>query len=165
MSAFIATKLSTVSSSVSPLVVEDTPMFRLITSAERRLAAISNVVRVRVLFSKKRLKTVLPRSSGTFLTSRSAIETNGTAVSRMRPTISAGSPSSVSRCCSSPAALSCGLRTGGAPGRLDRQFEAAIRMALQHDRKVARNRKARADVGRFDRQLAAAAINQHRKLD
>ena len=62
-----------VSSSVSPLLVDETPMLRLMTSADRRLAAISNVVRVRVLFSKKRLNTVLPRSSGTFLTSRSAM--------------------------------------------------------------------------------------------
>ena len=73
MSASIATRLSTVSSSVSPLVVEEAPMLRLITSAERRLAAISNVVRVRVEFSKNRLNTALPRSSGTFFTSRSAI--------------------------------------------------------------------------------------------
>ena len=33
---------------------------------DRRLAAISKVVRVRVLFSKNRLNTLLPRSSGTF---------------------------------------------------------------------------------------------------
>ena len=46
-------------------------MLRLITSAESRLAAISKVVRVRVEFSKNRLKTLLPRSSGTFFTSRS----------------------------------------------------------------------------------------------
>ena len=59
-------------------------MLRLITSADSRFAAISNVVRVRVEFSKKRLNTDLPRSSGTFFTSRSAIDTNGTAVSRMR---------------------------------------------------------------------------------
>src|SRR5208282_5722370 len=165
MSAFIAARLSTVSSSVSPLAVDDTPMFRLITSAERRLAAISNVVRVRVLYSKKRLKTVLPRSNGTFLTSRSATDTNGTAVSRMRSIIPAGSSSSVSRCCSLPAGLSCGLRTRRAPFCLDRQLEAAVGMALQDDRQVAGNRKARTDVGRFDRQLTAAAVDQHRKLD
>ena len=58
-------------------------MLRLITSADSRLAAISNVVRVRVEFSKNRLKTALPRSSGTFFTSRSAIDANGSAVSRM----------------------------------------------------------------------------------
>src|SRR5205823_2102915 len=63
MSAFIATRLSTVSSSVSPFDVDDTPMLRLITSAESRLAAISNVVRVRVEFSKNKLNTALPRNS------------------------------------------------------------------------------------------------------
>src|SRR5437762_526959 len=165
MSAFIATRLSMVSSSVSPFVVDDTPMFKLITSAERRLAAISNVVRVRVLFSKKRLNTALPRSSGTFFTSRSAIDTNGTAVSRMRPMISAGNSSSVSRCCSSPSALSCGLCTGDAPRGFDRQLEAAVEVALQHDRQIARDRETRADICCFDRQLAAAAIDQHRELD
>ncbi len=40
------------------------------TSADRRLAAISNVVRVRVLFSKNRLNTLLPRSSGHLLRPR-----------------------------------------------------------------------------------------------
>ena len=58
-------------------------MLRLMTSADRRLAAISNVVRVRVEFSKNRLNTALPRSNGTFFTSRSEIDTNGSAVSRM----------------------------------------------------------------------------------
>ena len=77
-------------------------MLRLMTSADRRLAAISNVVRVRVEFSKKRLNTALPRSSGTFFTSRSAIDTNGSAVSRMLRMTSAGRPSSVRRCVSAP---------------------------------------------------------------
>ena len=115
MSASIATRLSTVSSSVSPLLVDDAPMLRLITSADSRLAAISNVVRVRVEFSKKRLNTALPRRSGTFLTSRSPIDTNGVAVSRMPRITSAGRPSSVSRCVSSPWALSWGLRIAGQP--------------------------------------------------
>ncbi len=110
MSASIATRLSTVSSSVSPLLVDEAPMLRLMTSADSRFAAISNVVRVRVEFSKNRLNTALPRSSGTFFTSRSAIDTNGSAVSRMPRMTSGGRPSSVSRCVSSPLALSCGLR-------------------------------------------------------
>src|SRR5881398_3312618 len=84
---------------VSPVAVEERAMSRLITSADRRVAAISKVVRVRVLFSKNRLNTLLPRSIGTFLTSRSAMEANGTAVSRIRPMTLAGKPSSVSRCC------------------------------------------------------------------
>ena len=97
MSACIAHRLSTVSSSVSPLLVEDEPMLRLTTSADRRLAAISNVVRVRVLGSKNRLNTALPRSNGTFLTSRSVTPTNDLAVSRICHRIPAGSPSSESR--------------------------------------------------------------------
>src|SRR5262245_14433886 len=157
MSAFIATRLSTVSSSVSPLLVDDTPMFRLMTSADRRFAAISKVVRVRVEFSKNRLNTERPRNSGTFFTSRSAIEANGTAVSRTRTMISAGRPSSVSRCVKSPAALSCGLRTA----RLGSQREAAFRVARQHDRQVAGDGETYARVRRLDRQFAAAAIDQH----
>src|SRR5205085_2087975 len=90
-------RFQTVSSSVSPLVVEDTPTLRLITSAESRFAAISNVVRVRVLFSKNTLKIERPRNKGTFFTSRSDTETNWSAVSRMWRIVSAGRPSVVSR--------------------------------------------------------------------
>ena len=68
-------------------------MSRLMTSADKRVAAISNVVRVRVLFSKNRLKTLLPRSKGTFLTSRSLTETKLDAVSRMCMIKSRDSPS------------------------------------------------------------------------
>ena len=38
----------------------------LIASADKRFAAISKLVRVRVEASKKRLMTVFPRSVGTF---------------------------------------------------------------------------------------------------
>ena len=139
-------------------------MLRLMTSADSRLAAISNVVRVRVEFSKNRLKTALPRSSGTFFTSRSPIDTNGSAVSRICVMISAGSPSSVSRCVSSPSALSCGLRIRRAC-LLDAEREPAVVVARQHDRQVARDGEPRAGVRRLDRQLAAAAVDQHRELD
>src|SRR2546430_13616984 len=64
MSACIAERFATVSSSDSPLVCEESAMLRLMTSAERRLAAISKVVRVRVEGSKNRLNTLLPRSNG-----------------------------------------------------------------------------------------------------
>ena len=53
-------------------------------SALRRFSAISNEVRVRVLGSKKRLTTVLPRSAGTFLMGRVAISCMTSAVSRTR---------------------------------------------------------------------------------
>jgi len=109
MSACMAHRLSTVSSRVSPLEVELVDTLRLITSAVRRLAAISKVVRVRVLFSKNRLNTLLPRSSGTFLTSRSLTLTNCEAVSRMCVRMSFGSPSVESRWISSPFLFSCGF--------------------------------------------------------
>ena len=68
---------------VSPLLVLDRATSRLTTSADRRLAAISKVVRVRVEFSKKMLKIDLPRNSGTTLTSRSLMPTKLSAVSRI----------------------------------------------------------------------------------
>ncbi len=72
-----------VSSRLSPLAVLLRAMSRLMTSALSRLAAISNVVRVRVLFSKNRLNTLLPRSRGTFFTSRSLTLRKVPAVSRI----------------------------------------------------------------------------------
>src|SRR5262249_38447164 len=60
---------------VSPLVVDDAVPEMLTASAERRLAAISKLVRVRVDGSRKRLMTVRPRSVGTFLIGRSLIST------------------------------------------------------------------------------------------
>src|SRR3989344_3610328 len=51
-SVCIASRLRMVSSRVSPLLVLEAPTFRLMTSADSRLAAISKVVRVRVLDSK-----------------------------------------------------------------------------------------------------------------
>ena len=86
-----------VSSSDSPLDAEERAMSRLITSADKRVAAISKVVRVRVLFSKNKLNTLLPRSSGTFFTSRSLTDTNCAAVSRICVSISRDSPSVESR--------------------------------------------------------------------
>ena len=83
ISACMAIKLSTVSNIVSPFDWLDVPTFNVMTSADKRLAAISKVVRVRVLFSKNKLQTVLPRNSGTFLTSRSATPTNDSAVSKI----------------------------------------------------------------------------------
>src|SRR5882672_5192341 len=159
MSACIADRLSTVSSSVSPLDDEDTAMFRLITSAERRLAAISNVVRVRVDGSKNRLNTDLPRSSGTFFTSRSVTPMNEAAVSRMRSSTSRGNPSIVSRCWSDPSPLSCGFRIGEPKG------EFPVLVARQAQELPGGDRQCRADVLRLDRQLALAAVDERRELD
>jgi hypothetical protein len=99
-----------VSSRLSPLAVLLRAMSRLMTSALRRLAAISKVVRVRVLFSKNRLNTLLPRSSGTFFTSRSLTLRKVPAVSRICVSTALGRPSMDSRWISSPFLLSWGLR-------------------------------------------------------
>src|SRR3954468_5003209 len=82
-SGAIASRFRAVSSKVSPLVTLDVEALMLMASAERRLAAISNEVRVRVEGSKKRLMTVRPLSAGTFLISRREMSRKDSAVSRM----------------------------------------------------------------------------------
>src|SRR5689334_5844333 len=91
-SGAIASRLRAVSSSVSPLVTLDVETLTFTASAERRLAAISKEVRVRVEDSKKRLMMVRPRSAGTFLISRLETSRKVSAVS--------------SRCVISPASSS-----------------------------------------------------------
>ena len=81
MSGDIASRLSAVSASVSPLTTLEVPMATLSVSALRRFSAISNDVRVRVLGSKNRLTTVLPRSAGTFLIGREPTSFIASAVS------------------------------------------------------------------------------------
>ena len=89
MSACSAWRFSAVSLSVSPLVMLEAVAMMLTTSAESRWAANSKLVRVRVLGSMKRFTIVLPRSAGTFFTSRWPTSSNVRAVSRMW-TISSG---------------------------------------------------------------------------
>src|SRR2546421_1070655 len=149
MSACIAERLATVSSSDSPLVCEESAMLRLMTSAERRLAAISKVVRVRVEGSKNRLNTLLPRSNGTFFTSRSVTPTKDSAVSRICTSTSRGTPSIDKRCCSSPLALSCG---SPCTGFLQHEREA-LAFALQPEPHARRHVDLGATVLRADRQL------------
>ncbi len=90
-SAPIACRVSAVSFRLSPLDTLDPLAEKLITSAESRLAAASNEIRVRVESSKNRLTTVRPRSVGSFLISRcwvaaicSATSSSCTAASRSR---------------------------------------------------------------------------------
>ena len=82
-SGAIASRLRAVSSRVSPFTVEEDDPEMLTASADSRLAAISNDVRVRVDGSRNRLMTVLPRSVGTFLMGRSAISRNRSPRSRI----------------------------------------------------------------------------------
>ena len=114
----MADRLAMVSSRDSPLEADERAMSRLMTSALRRVAAISNVVRVRVEFSKNRLNTLLPRSSGTFFTSRSLTEQKLAAVSSMCVIVLLGRPSMDSRWISSPCVLSWGLRLKSMAGGL-----------------------------------------------
>src|SRR3954467_11395700 len=162
MSACIAERFATVSRSDSPLLWEEAAMLRLMTSAESRLAAISNVVRVRVDGSKKRLKTLLPRRIGTFFTSRSVTPTKDSAVSRICTRISRGRPSMESRCCSSPLALSCGLRC---TFRLQDEREFSRVLARQAQPHAVGNVHLGAAVLRADRQLAAAAVGEYDERD
>ena len=98
MSGDIASRLRTVSTSVSPLVTLEVAVAMLSVSALRRFSAISNEVRVRVLGSKKRLTTVRPRSVGTFLIARPPISFMATAVSRISVISSASSSAMPRRC-------------------------------------------------------------------
>ena len=102
----IACRLRNVSSSVSPLLTAETLTFIFSTSAESLFAASSNVVRVRVLSSKKRLATVLPRNKGTFLATLSFTPAKVSAVSRISTRRSRASPSTVRKCLSSPVSVS-----------------------------------------------------------
>jgi hypothetical protein len=91
MSGRIASRFLAVSASVSPLSTLEKVTAMFSVSALSRFSAISKEVRVRVLASKKRLTTVLPRSAGTFLTCREEISFIPTAVSRMSEISSADS--------------------------------------------------------------------------
>ena len=102
MSHCIASKVLKVSDSDAPFFVALASMFKLITSAESRLAASSNVVRVRVLGSKKRLMTVLPRNKGTVFTARSPSGANRSALSRMSISNDRGRFSILKKCLSLP---------------------------------------------------------------
>ena len=70
MSGAIASRFSAVSTSVSPFATLEVAAAMFSVSALSRFSAISNDVRVRVLFSKNRFTIVLPRRVGTFLMGR-----------------------------------------------------------------------------------------------
>src|SRR5271157_5122563 len=97
-SAPIASMFLAVSMNVSPLERLEALVEKSWVSAESRLAARLKLVRVRVEFSKKRLKTMRPCSAGTFLRLRVDISANDWAVSRMAMISAADRSSSPSRC-------------------------------------------------------------------
>ena len=97
-SQFMASSVSAVSARVSPLVVDELEAEKLMTSPERRLPAISKLVRVRVEGSRKRLMMVRPRRVGSFLIARSLTSLKLLAVSKIS-TISSAEYSSMSMRC------------------------------------------------------------------
>src|SRR5690349_13515426 len=169
MSGDIASRLSAVSTSVSPLMTLELAMATLRVSALRRFSATSNDVRVRVLGSKNRLTTVRPRSVGTFLIGRAAISFIASAVSRMS-TISSGERSAMpSRCLwrRRVAATGAGAATATSLsfGRND-DFVMTVYLLEQNlDALAPRRRQVLPHVVRFDWKLAMPAVHQHHQLD
>ena len=135
------------------------------TSAESRLAAASKEIRVRVESSKKRLTTVRPRRVGSFLIGRSARRAQ------------------LARRCRGPGAASSRVRSAAESrwrfiGPLPSCRAAVGRSMVRHGvaRRRSRSSSTRtrlgerggqvlADVVGADRQLAVAAVDQHRELD
>src|SRR5215831_11699647 len=193
-SGAITCRLLAVSARVSPLVTDDVDAEIFIVSADNRLAAISKDVLVRVDGSKKRLITVLPRSVGTFLMSRSDISLNESTVSRMVVISSTDSSRMPSRSFLLNATLTyltrycprqqmnrtrtrAGLRdlvcvdsphSSSFPLLLFHQYNLLFLVILrEHDFYYLRIRRLYilSDVIRLYRQLAMASIDQDRQLD
>ncbi len=156
MSIRIASRLRAVSTRVSPLLTELPAVATLTVSALSRFSANSNEIRVRVEASKKRLTIVLPRSAGTFLIARSLTSLNGSAVSRMSWICSRLSGSRPTRSLPSDGGHGCTSSTASRPSssvtRTSTRSPAPRGHLLAHD------------VG-LDRELAAAAIDQHAEQD
>ena len=158
-SGLIASMLRAVSSRVSPLVVELDEPEMLTASAERRLAAISNDVRVRVDASRNRFTTVFPRRVGTFLIGRWAISRKRSPRSRIVEMSALASPSIPSRW------------RWGKPGWLIGRLLAhrdpiGFAFLSQHDPDRLLGRGLQADpheVG-MDGQLPATPVDQGRQL-
>ena len=101
MSAAIASKFHKVSRKVSPLEVLERAISILSTLAERRLAAASNVVRVRVEFSKNKFITVRPSSKLLVISWFCSLKKD-CAVSRIWVRVSLERPSMVKKCFKCP---------------------------------------------------------------
>src|SRR2546428_11343660 len=155
-SACMASMLRAVSSKVSPFTTLLSDAAELSTSASSRWAGSSKEVRVRVLGSKNRFTTVLPRRVGTFLMSRPVTSLKDSAVSRTRlisSTVKSWMPSRSLR-----------LRLMGS-----RQDHHAIwgprLLQINFNRFFKCSREVLAHIGGFDRELPVPAIHQHRQLD
>src|SRR5262245_57639214 len=156
-SGAIACKFSAVSINVSPLTTLEVEAEMLMASADRRFAAISKLVRVRVEASKKRLMMVFPRNVGTFLIWRWFTSRKVSAVSRMR-LISSGVRSAIPR---------RSLRFNGMHSFLfnEQHLLRPVELREHHfDNLFLGGRYVFADVIGLDRQFAPAAVNEHGQL-
>src|SRR5262252_10732532 len=153
-SGAIACKFSAVSIRVSPLTTLEVEAEILIASADKRFAAISKLVRVRVEASKKRLITVFPRSVGTFLICLWFTSRKVSAVSRMK-LISSGERSAIPR---------RSLRFNGIHSLLfDEQHLLRLVKLREHhfdDLFLGGRRIIKKKIG-LDRQFAPAEVNEH----
>ena len=94
----MASMVSTVSRSDSPLLSDEVDTEKVMVSAESRLAAVSKLSRVRVESSKNSDTTVLPRRAGTLGMARSLTSTK-VSVSRSTSSMPSGPRSAIdSRC-------------------------------------------------------------------
>src|SRR6185503_3208703 len=165
-SGAIASRLRAVSRSVSPLVTLDVETLTLTASADKRFAAISKDVRVRVEGSKKRLMTVRPRRAGTFLISRRETSRKVSAVSS-RCVISSAERSRIPRRCfrlKTMTTLDFGLWTlGFGLGSLDLGF-ASFRAELNDKDPRPKTQdltiKKAATVGRFSKPFPPVVVRR-----
>ena len=150
-SAPIASRVSAVSLRLSPLDSDEPLAAKLMTSAESRLAAASNEMRVRVESSKNRLTTVRPRSAGSFLIGRSASERSSSAVREHQLGVVAAQ---VGRAEQVP------LHASAAPSIVTASTSSTPCEADPHPLDQ-RGGEVLADEVGADRQLAVAAVDQH----
>ena len=132
------------------------------TSADSRLAAASNEIRVRVESSKNRLTTVRPRSVGSFLIGRSAERGHllGGVEDEHRRRRGSGRRRTAG-VASSAASLASAV---GRPEQRPRRGRRT-RSSSTLDRLAQRGRQVLADEVGADRQLAVAAVDQDGELD
>ena len=128
---------------------------KLMTSAESRLAAASNEIRVRVESSKNRFTTVRPRSAGSFLIGRSASDRISSAVVRTCSASSRLRSAALSR---------WRFMSGLPPGSVDRDGVHAVGL-LEPDADPLHQRRGQvlADEVGADRQLPVAAVDEDRE--
>src|SRR2546422_6444943 len=164
MSAFKASRLRAVSLSVSPFLSDEASAVKLMMSALSRIAASSKLIRVRVEGSMKRLTTVLPRSTGTFLMARSPTALKARAVSWTMLISSGESVSMSSKCLRCQVIFSILLSSFSFFFQID-HVRPALLLQLDVDLLGRGSRHILAHEVRFDGQFTMTAIDQDSQLN